>query len=318
MKNMSKILTRFTLAGLCTAGSLLAGFAYGASNGPSGKPEPLTAEEKAHFEQSARSWIKRLWTNDYSGCTAKFNTEIYNFRPWTTNVDVAFRLDGKRCTFGYRDRNPDKLTFIRNELIKAERELYEKNYKPIHTTEEQARARAAECAALFGVTNLWDDSAFLCHRGMLDYGNWTYGFLAKRNGHLCPFGVFVDVADRPGAPLYMWSSTLDNFPANMPTNVVLTSEQARGKAEGYLKKYFPVGELAPGSTFHTNTLQYVFPNYNYIRPAPGNGGFSTYVAAKDEIKLVWYNWFDAPGEKLTHPVRIYVDAVTGEMLGGED
>lgn len=46
----------------------------GVLNGPSGKPEPLTAEEKAHFEQSARSWIKRLWTNDYSGCTAKFNT----------------------------------------------------------------------------------------------------------------------------------------------------------------------------------------------------------------------------------------------------
>ena len=111
---------------------------------------------------------------------------------------------------------------------------------------------------------------------------------------------------------------MDEIPKDPPTSVVLTAKQAREKAEEYLKKYYPFKELVPKMTFNTNRVEYVTPNYNYIRPAD-DSGFSNYVAGKDELALVWSNYFDKP-RGLAHsiPVVIYVDASTGEMLGGAD
>ena len=77
-------------------------------------------------------------------------------------------------------------------------------------------------------------------------------------------------------------------------------------------------EIVPKMTFMTNSVEYVTPNYNYIRPADGSG-FSKYVAPQGSLALVWKNYFKKPqGLSFNFPVIIYVDATTGEMLGGAD
>lgn len=316
---------------LYVTGALLANRVDG---GPSWKSEPLAAEEKALFERAARMWIGRLWTNDYSGCEASFDARRYNFRPWTTYVDVKFRLDGKSCVCEFIDRDPGKFIHARNDsYVKIINYAGEKIHGPVHTTKEEARERAAECAAFFGVSNLWDTSRFSAFKTGYNPGTecWEFMFWLVRNGYLCPHGVSVSVADLPEAPLYMWHNTLDNIPLELPTNIVLNAEQARVKALEYMAKYFPYkaealykGQIlekgdVPEIKCYTNRLEYVIPNYNYIRPAPGKGGLSDYVAKKGEIALAWVNYLGTPaGSKYDIGAVIYVDAATGEMLGGSD
>ena len=116
-----------------------------------------------------------------------------------------------------------------------------------------------------------------------------------------------------------WHNLMLDMPENLPTKAVLTAEQARKKAEGYLKQYFPSKSVIPNLTFATNRLEYGAANYNYIRPAD-KSGYSNYVANKDETTLMWKNYFDRPVSAFSNPfpVIIYVDAVIGEMLGGSD
>ncbi len=76
-------------------------------------------------------------------------------------------------------------------------------------------------------------------------------------------------------------------------------------------------ELTPKLTFHSNRLEYISPNYNYIRPAD-DSGFSDYEPKWDEVALVWNNAFQKPEGTGFPWVSIYVDAATGEMLGGCD
>jgi hypothetical protein len=66
-------------------------------------------------------------------------------------------------------------------------------------------------------------------------------------------------------------------------------------------------------------LEYVIPNYNYIRPADGMGGLSDYVPKRDDIALAWICQIGTPqGSKHKIALSVYVDAATGEMLGGSD
>jgi hypothetical protein len=84
---------------------------------------------------------------------------------------------------------------------------------------------------------------------------------------------------------------------------VLTPEQARVKGEGYLKKYFPLRDMVHELTYVTNSLEYVSPNYNYIRPAPGHDGFSNYVSKKPELNLAYKCYFAKPDpDKLGVPL----------------
>ncbi len=327
---MKENLKLFIVVGLCLADSVC-----GASdNVRSWKTESLTAAEKACLEHAARMWIGKLWTNDYSRCQARFDARRYNYSPWTTHVDIEFRLNGKLCKCQFRDKNPDKLALVRNDLYaQTICHASEKTHEPVYTTEEQARARAAEYATLFGVSNLWDTSKFIPFNTVFNPSDdcWEYGLWPIRNGFLCPYGIHVSIADLPGAPLYMWHNVMSTIPPELPTNVVLTAEQARVKALEYMAKYFPYKEAAlykgqtlekgdvPEMKCYTNRLEYVIPNYNYIRPAPGKGGLSDYVAKKFEIALAWVNYLGTPkNSKYNIGATIYVDAATGEMLGGTD
>lgn len=92
---MEDKIKRFIVAGCC-----LAGCVCGASDDMfSWKPESLTTNEKAYFECAARTWIGKLWTNDYSRCKALIYARRYNFSPWATDVDVEFRLQGGASPF---------------------------------------------------------------------------------------------------------------------------------------------------------------------------------------------------------------------------
>ncbi len=299
------------------------------------KLAPLSKEEKVLFEGAAKVWFQRLWTNDCSQSKAGFRTRKVDTRPWMTSVEVSFRVDGKLCTFQFADRETNRIVLVNNHLYRRIISYDGEKYRPpVHTTQARARARVSEFAALFGVSNLWDKTAFSAQSERFDSEEetWRFDFLTIRNGYPFPDGICVAIADLPGAPLALWNNAQDDIPPDqLPTNVVLTAEQARVKALEYMAKYFPYKEAAlykgqtlekgdvPEMKCYTNRLEYVIPNYNYIRPAPGKGGLSDYVAKKCEIALAWVNYLGTPkNSKYNIGATIYVDAATGEMLGGCD
>jgi hypothetical protein len=311
--------------------------------------DSLTMQDKLRYEMLARSWANRLWsTNDcytvvfpkvmgtlpswtfrgiWSNEFQKSKARIYQEKfeesiPWKYVVADFLMKDTNRtvtCIFRFVDTKTDQIQSIHNGCFYAKNVPYRKDGKPIHTTEQQARAKAAEYAAMFGVSNLWDKTKFLLRSPCFSYGSWTYCLTPKINGYDTLYAISISVADMPGIPLGEWMNTMDQIPANIPTNVVLTATQARGKAETYLKQYFPLKPLVPKMTFMTNSLEYVTPNYNYIRPADETG-FSKHVPQKDSIALAWRNYFKRPAGVSfgSFPVIIDVDAATGEMLGGSD
>jgi hypothetical protein len=331
-RDMEIMLKLFAVTVLLGAGTPSTGHASDVS----WETEPLAAGEKARFERVSRAWVGKLWTNDYSDCKAGLDVRRYHSRPWTTHVDVRFRLHGELCVCGFVDKSPDKLTYIGNNLYRRIISYAgEKLHPPVHTAKEQARARVSEFAALFGVSNLWDRAHFSVY---LDGGFnsmeecWKFDFWAVKNGYPFPGGVHVDIADLPGAPLASWHDTRDDVPpGQLPARAALSPEQARAKSLEYMKAYFPfhAAALHKGQILekgdvleikcYTNMLEYIIPNYNYIRPAPGKGGLSDYVSRKREIALAWVNHLGTPeGSKYNISATIYVDAATGEMLGGSD
>jgi len=299
------------------------------------KLAPLSEEEKALFEGAAKAWFKRLWTNDCSQSKAGFRIRRVDKRPWMTRVEVSFRVNGKLCDFHFADRDTNRIVLISNNLYqRIVSYAGEKWHPPVHTTKEQTRARVSEVAALFGVSNLWDKADFSVQSER--FGSmeeiWMFDFWTKKNGYPFPDGIRLAFADLPGAPLALWQNAQDDVsPERLPTNVVLTAAQARVKALEYMTKYFPFhaaalhrGQVLEKGTVldivcYTNGLEYIIPDYNYIRPAPGKGGLSDYVPQKREIALAWVNHLGTPeGSKYNISATIYVDAATGEMLGGSD
>jgi len=221
------------------------------------------------------------------------------------------------CAIHFFDRRSDKIIYTCNNLYLSPNVPRGENRKPVHTTERQAREKAAEYARVLGVPGLWDGDRHLVRSfGFFD-GVWEFALTPNINGYPSLYAIGVHVADLPELPLCWWMNDTDQIPASLPTNVVLTAGQARAKGEEYLKKYFPLKELVPNLTFSTNYLEYVSPNYNYIRPADDTG-FSDYKPAKDEVALAWNNTFQKPEGTGFPWVTIYVDAATGEMLGGAD
>jgi hypothetical protein len=315
---------------LFVVGFLMARQATGQSN----VVETLAGDEKALLERSARAWIGKLWTSDYSGCEATIMTWRYGFRPWASYTDVELRLNGKLCQFQFFDKDPNKLVIARNDsYLRLISYHGEKLHPPVHITHEQARARVSEFAVLFGVSNLWCKASFEQDGARFDSTRecWIFDFVKVKNGYRCPQGVLVYVSDSPGAPLAQWHNATHCLPDDLPTNVVLTSEQASAKALAYMRKYFPfrAAALYKGEVLdkkealelkcYTNMLEYIYPNYNYIRPASGGDGFSNYVPKKGEVALAWVNYVGTlENSKYEIGAAIYVDAATGEMLGGLD
>jgi hypothetical protein len=221
----------------------------------------------------------------------------------------------------------EKVTSISNPLYRQHDVPYlpyilgQPFHPPLHTSEEAVKAKMSEYAAMFGVHNLWDNAKFKQRKFQYEEGVWIYDGHFYTNGLATPYSVGLEVADLPGMPLGYFVSSLDWCPTNLPSRAVLSSGQAASKAEKYLKKHFPFREIASRMVYsNTNWLEYVKPNYNYIHPDSDYGiGISGYVPKRDELRLVYSVPFQST-DKDDDPCTalIYVDAVTGEMIGGLD
>jgi hypothetical protein len=224
----------------------------------------------------------------------------------------------KDCWFEFLNDGSDKLVYLHNSFYMRNSVPYKYgDWRPIHTNEQQARQKAAEYAALFGVPGLWDKTKFELRSTGFFYGVWEFDLTPVINGYPTLYPISVRVADAPGYPLGEWLSCLYQIPANLPTKVTLTAEAGKQKGVECLKKYFPLKDIIPRLTFHGNRLEYIHPNYNYIRPEDETG-FSGHQPKHDEVALAWANTFKKPDGEGFPWVVIYVDAATGEMLGGAD
>lgn len=317
---------------------------------PPPPPEPLTRWQEKHYAGLARAWAERLWATNGCYFTAPrtnvwtvplswvyndtwlnmvqrstlrvYPEPINESQPWRQHIVAEFigtTVSGQqwRCVFNFFDRQSNKIVHLRNNLYSSPNVPRGKDHKPMHATEKQARLKAAEYASKMGLPDLWDKDKHMVRSFGFFNGVWEFTFTPNINGHSSLYAIIVHVADLPGLPLCWWHNDTDQIPANLPTNVVLTAEQARRKGEEYLKKYFPLKNLIPVVTFCTNYLEYASPNYNYIRPADDTG-FSDYKPAKDEVFLVWKNVFKKPEGTGFPWIETHVDAATGEMLGGSD
>lgn len=311
-------------------------------------PQPVTEVKERHYESLGRAWVDRVWkTNDcylavfpfdkrkaewahYSGIwTNEFRTGWVSARqdpvsemlPWKRvkmELGIGVTNRRERVYFEFLDDGSDRVVFVRNSVYTDPHVPCRRpDYKPIHTNEQQARQKAAEYAALFGVSNLWDKTKFELRSFGIFYGVWAFDFTPFVNGYPTLYPISVRVADLPGSPLGEWLSCLYQIPTNLPKRVALTAEDGKQKGIEYLKRYFPLKDIIPLLTFHSNRLEYITPNYNYIRPED-DSGFSEYQPRHDEVSLVWANTFKKPDGEGFPWVTIYVDAASGAMLGGAD
>lgn len=311
--------------------------------------EPQVSQEKReHYESVVRKWVERLWvTNDcfvaknpfkgdkpawthhHGVWTNEFTRSLVSTSrkptsepmPWK-RIESRFSFDitnrTRKCYFEFLDDGSDTVLIVNNYVYHYPDVFYSvPDYKPIHTNEQQARQKAAEYAAMFGVSNLWDKTKFECRSFGFFHGVWEFDLTPYVNGFPTLYPVSINIADLPGYPLGRWLSCLYQIPTNLTTKVTLTSEDGKKKGIEYLQKYFPLKDVIPRLTFHSNRLEYISPTYDYIRP-DDETGFSEYKPKHDEVALVWNNVFKKPDGEGFPWVNIYVDAATGEMLGGAD
>ncbi|GEM_PF-3329948 len=316
---------------------------------PYRKASVVTGPERERYLALARSWASKLWvTNEtYVGHIMQDNRPIWDPLPgfwtntfekcqkilvtrnatgrniWQERITVEFQFDlakgEKRCKFVFWDDGSERLIAVRNYFYQDPNVPYTYGvWKPLRTNGDEARKKAAEYAAMFGVSNLWDATKFDLCSSSFD-GVWSLNMQARANGYPAIFPVCIKMADLPGYPLGEWYNSTYEIPTNLPEKVVLTAEEGKRKGSEYLEQYFPLREMIPNITFVTNRLEYRIPNYNYIRPADESGFADPETIPIGSYHLVWVNTFKKPD----HPgyfsfIVIYVDAVTGEMLGGDD
>ena len=287
------------------------------ANAGNGGGKALTPEEKAAFKECALQYLGQVWTNDFVG----YSVNVYLDPRKHNHVgaeDVELSLDSKTdyVTVRFADRSTNRLQVLRFSRFK--KVPFNNDQKPLYSSKEKALVRASQLATVFGVTNLLDETQWEIRSSGFVRGIWEFSFSTYINGYPSLYHVSIDIADNERMDMVHWGNASWGIPANLSTNVVLMSAQARAKAETYLKQYFPMKDIVSQMVFMTNSVEYVTPNYNYIRPAD-DSGFSKYVPPPDSLSLVWKNYFKKPqGVSFQVPVIIYVDAATGEMLGGSD
>jgi len=229
--------------------------------------EPQVSQEKReYYEKLARDWMKRLWvtnecfvaknpfkrykpawTRHHGVWTNEFiKNRVYTSRkptseamPWN-RIELRFCFDitnkTRECRFEFLDDGHDEVLFTHNEVYTYSDVLYSvPDYKPIHTNEQQARLKAAEYAAMFGVSDLWDKTKFELRSFGFFYGVWAFDFTPFANGYPTLYGVGIRIADLTGYPLGKWFNGLYQIPTNLPTKVALTSEEGKKKGIEYLK-----------------------------------------------------------------------------------
>lgn len=294
----------------------------------------FSPQERVSFENEIRMLCAKIWTNDFSKCEMSIYKDRSYGLPVILDGMTEFRLNGIYYIIRCSGANVKQVIYISGTIQEMMARL-RRGGTNIHTDYEDVEKRITGYAALFGVSNLWDKARFESSGEIRPGpGYWAYDAWVTTNGYRTPFHLSIAVADLPDLPLVHWSYDPYKFPSYFPTNALLTSEQAAAKAlehaEKYCKKFF--GDIA---LFHDGTvlnrkdkvkivvlrsrLEYVIPNYNYIRPADGMGGLSDYVPRKDDISLAWNCQIGTPqGSKHKVALNIYLDAATGEMLGGSD
>lgn len=334
---------------LCVSGCILTGTSlYGDSRAFA--PSPLTEAETNRFTMLARGWATRLWTNDYymslgyvnytnqHTVLQPFKIGMYDcekFGIWFDNNKTEDRVHFRQVEVEYRSKSvprpalvricflnrfSDTIAYLCNSLYVYSNVPYrwgpDKNPVPFHVKQEEAIEKAIEYASMFGVSNLTDTALFKQSECGLNSGEWQVEWTRLFNGYATWRGVSVSVADLPGAPLGRFHNTLVWLPEKMPTRIVLTPERAKAKAHEYMKKYFPFKDVASRMVCTTNWLQYASPDYNFT---PHGMDSTDYVPKRDAIHLAYYNAFGSTN-KDDNPsgAIIYVDAETGEMLGGYD
>ncbi|MGI6391790.1 MAG: hypothetical protein ACOX7Q_16655 [Kiritimatiellia bacterium] len=252
--------------------------------------------------------------------------DVFVYRSFEPIVDSKTVATSRELCVHFFGRS-EKVTSISNPLYRQHDVPYlpyilgQPYHPPLHTSEEAVKAKMSEYAAMFGVHNLWDNVKFKQRKFQYEEGVWIYDGHFYTNGLATPYSVGLEVADLPGMPLGYFVSSLDWCPTNLPSRAVLSSGQAASKAEEYLKKYFPFKEVASRMVYDNNNwLMYVKPNYNYIHPSSDYGvGISDYVPKRDEVRLAYIVSFESTDkEDYPRSAFIYVDAVTGEMIGGLD
>ncbi len=276
----------------------------------------LNNQEKETYENYARSVFSLLWTNDCSQLQASvYRKRTVKEMPWADDIVVDLRNAEKKifCAIYFQPGSSNILSAINFEYAYGKKRG---DTIPKHSP-EQARARMFEIAHLFGVPNLLDIRYYRTTDVIFREGAWEYSSLAVINGyHTSYFSVDISISDESGMPLREWGNTVSYIPNNLPTNVVLTAEHARAKSEHYLKKYYPDKERLSKITFSTNRLEYVRPNSRYIDPAKDEAREDT--RGPKDTRLAWVNYFIKNyGRLIESGIPIYVDAATGEMLGGQ-
>jgi hypothetical protein len=250
----------------------------------------LSIKEKTRYEKLARLYLPQLWSNDYSNVEMK----IYHYDVMGRNhqnfVRAMINAKKGKCKLTFDKKKADAVVSASNtQYDKCSNDNYE---IPIHVTKDEARNRATEISEMFGISNLWDKSKFTVQYQEFDYGIWNFCLTAIINGYPSLYGVSVSIADTQETNIYRWSTTMHDIPLDLGTNVVLSAIAGRSKATEYLEKY------------HSN--EKALEDYH-------DG------ACTNNPVLTWVNYFkNNTGSKYDRhfPILIYVDAETGEMLGG--
>jgi hypothetical protein len=276
----------------------------------------LSNHENKTYENYARSLFPVLWTNDCSGLYASVRREeILRGHPWSEKIVVDLH-NKERKTFCIIYFQPGTSNVLSTTNFEYEFGRNRDKKQPMHTL-EQARTRMQEIAKLCGVTNLLNPTCYRTTDVLFTGGTWEHTSDPVINGYRAfDFSVSIRIMDSVDMPLCSWYNSISRIPNNLPTNVVLTAGEARAKGEYYLKKYYPNKERLPMITFSTNRLEYIQPNSRYIDPKKDAANEDT--RGPKDTRLAWVNYFIKSYERLLESsLPIYVDAETGEMLGGQ-
>jgi len=275
----------------------------------------LSLKEENRYKELVRFYVPQLWSNDYSNAEIK----IYHYDIMGRNhqdfIQAMIKGKKEKCKLTFDKKKADA-------VISASNTQYEKcsndNYEtPIHITMSEARKRATEISEIFGISNLWNQAHFDVRSSHFLYGVWRYHLTARINGYPSLYGVSVSIADTQETNIYRWSTTMHDIPSNLGTNVVLNSVDGRAKGQEFFNKYYSDSETVKEATFITNYVEYITPNYYYMR----ENALEEFHAGgcTNNPVLTWVNYFKSnTGSKYDRhfPIIIYVDAETGAMLGG--
>jgi hypothetical protein len=281
------------------------------------RPPEISAQEKTAYESYVRLLLPLVWTNDCSQLQASaYREELFSGCPWSEKVKVRLSNNEKKTcfTFSFQPATSN-VTSATNFEYDFGRDR-NNQLPPVHSL-MQAHVRMREIAKLFGVTNLLDPTYYQTTDVVFTEGTWEHSSRAIINGYQTVyFSVNIRIMDTAGMPLCRWGNTVSYIPDNLPTNVVLTAEQARKKGEHYLKKYFPDTERLSQIIFKGSRLEYVRPNSKLIDPKKDAREENT--RGPKDTRLAWVVYFNMPFERpIESSLPIYVDAETGEMLGSQ-